>query len=188
MTKARAKPAAPEGTSYDYDVFISYSSKDKAWVRGALLKRIEKAGLHAFIDFRDFTRGAPSIKEMERGVVVCRKTLLVLTPDYIESGWAEIESIMLATLDPANRDLRTLPLLKKQCDSPGVSRRSLTSTSPTERTSISHGANSSPRSARSRSFLKSYSHHATNGIWLIPTACRRTSLVVWPNSPCSPIG
>lgn len=46
-----------------------------------LPKRIEQAGLKAFIDFRDFRRGAPSIKEMERGVVKCRKTLAVLTPD-----------------------------------------------------------------------------------------------------------
>jgi tetratricopeptide (TPR) repeat protein len=118
MKKERAKVAAPEARPYDYDVFISYSSKDKAWVRGELLKRIEEAGIRAFIDFRDFTRGAPSISEMERGVSICRKTLLILTPDYIKSGWAEIESIMLASLDPANRDLRTLPLLKKRCDGP----------------------------------------------------------------------
>jgi tetratricopeptide (TPR) repeat protein len=118
MKKDRAKPADKKAAPYDYDVFISYSSKDKEWVREELLTRIEKAGLRAFIDFRDFTRGAPSISEMERGVSICRKTLLILTPDYIKSGWAEIESIMLATLDPANRSLRTLPLLKKRCTSP----------------------------------------------------------------------
>jgi hypothetical protein len=56
---------------YDFDVFISYSSRDKVWVRGELLKRIEQAGLKAFIDYRDFTRGALIIKEMERGVVKC---------------------------------------------------------------------------------------------------------------------
>lgn len=39
---------------FDFDVFISYSSRDKAWVRGELLGRIEAAGLKAFIDFRDF--------------------------------------------------------------------------------------------------------------------------------------
>jgi tetratricopeptide (TPR) repeat protein len=100
------------------DVFISYSSRDKEWVRGELLKRIEDAGLKAFIDFRDFTRGAPSIKEMERGVVECRKTLLVLTPDYIASGYGEIENIMLQTLDPANRNLRLIPLLKADCEKP----------------------------------------------------------------------
>lgn len=100
------------------DVFISYSSRDKEWVRGELLSRIEQAGLTAFIDFRDFTRGAPSIKEMERAVKECRKTLVVLTPDYIESGWGEIESLMVQTLDPANRGLRLIPLLKAECKKP----------------------------------------------------------------------
>jgi len=108
----------PEQLKFNYDVFISYSSRDKQWVRGELLNRVEKAGLRAFIDFRDFKRGAPSIKEMERGVTACRKTLLVLTPDYIESGWCEIENIMLQTLDPANRDLRLIPVLKAQCKKP----------------------------------------------------------------------
>jgi len=108
----------PDQPEFDYDVFISYSSHDRQWVRGDLLKRIEEAGLHAFVDFRDFKRGAPSIKEMERGVTMCRKTLLILTPAYIESEWCEIEAIMLATLSPANRDLRLIPLLKVPCSKP----------------------------------------------------------------------
>jgi hypothetical protein len=108
----------PDQLEFDYDVFVSYSSRDKQWVRGELLKHIEKAGLRAFIDFRDFTRGAPSINECERGVVKCRKTLLVLTPDYIESEWCEIENIMVQTLSPANRDLRLIPLLKTRCEKP----------------------------------------------------------------------
>ncbi len=105
-------------TEYEFDVFISYSSHDKAWVRGELLKRIEKAGLRAFIDYRDFTRGAPSLKEMERGVRNCPKTLLILTPDYIASEWCELEAIMGQTLSPANRDLRLIPLLKVDCEKP----------------------------------------------------------------------
>ena len=108
----------PDTNSFDFDVFISYSSQDQAWVRGELLQRIEQAGLKVFIDFRDFTRGAPSIKECERGVVQCRKTLLILTPNYIASGWGEIENIMLQTLDPANRGLRLIPLLKTECEKP----------------------------------------------------------------------
>ena len=103
---------------FDYDVFISYSSQDKDWVRGDLLNEIEKTGLRAFIDYRDFKRGAPSIKEMERGVSICRKTLLILTPNYIESEWCEIECIMSQTLGPANRNLRLIPLLKTECNKP----------------------------------------------------------------------
>jgi len=108
----------PDEGTYNFDVFISYSSKDKGWVRGELLARIEAAGLKAFIDFRDFTPGAPSIKECERGVLECRKTLLVLTPNYIASEWAEIENVMAQTLDPANRKLRLIPLLKAPCEKP----------------------------------------------------------------------
>ena len=105
-------------TEHKMDVFISYSSKDRAWVRGELLQRIEQAGLEAFIDFRDFARGAPSIEECERGVEKCRKTLLVLTPDYVKSDWAAIENIMAVTRDPANRQLRLIPLLKAECEKP----------------------------------------------------------------------
>ncbi|HKP37287.1 MAG TPA: TIR domain-containing protein [Pyrinomonadaceae bacterium] len=103
---------------FSYDVFISYSSRDKDWVRGELLERIEQCGLKAFIDYRDFRRGAPSIKECERGVVECRKTLIVLTPNYLSSGWTEFENIMVQTLDPANESLRLLPLLRVECQKP----------------------------------------------------------------------
>ena len=99
-------------------MFVSYSSKDKEWVRGELLRRIEDAGLKAFIDFRDFRAGAPSLKECERGVVGCRKTLLILTPNYVASGWTEIENVMAQTLDPANESLRLIPLLKADCQKP----------------------------------------------------------------------
>jgi tetratricopeptide (TPR) repeat protein len=109
-----------EPTPFKYDVFISYSGHDKAWVRGELLSRIEKAGLRAFIDFRDFTPGAPSNKECARGVLECRKTVAVLTPEYFtsKSGWTEFEQIMLNVLDPANRELRLIPLLKAPCEKP----------------------------------------------------------------------
>jgi len=108
----------PEEDQFDFDVFISYSSKDKAWVRGELLKRIEQAGLKTFIDFRDFTRGAWSINEMTRAVTISRKTLLILTPNYLQSEWCEHERLILQTLSPANRDLRLLPLVKTVCDLP----------------------------------------------------------------------
>ena len=85
MSEAEHKIEGPAEAEqqFPYDVFISYSSKDKTWVRGELLKRIEQAGLKAFIDFRDFTRGAWSINEMTRAVTICRKTLLILTPNYL---------------------------------------------------------------------------------------------------------
>ena len=101
-----------------YDLFISYSTQDKAWVRGELLTRLEAAGLKACIDFRDFQLGAPTVTEIERGLLTSRKTLLVLTPAYLTSGWTEFENLLLQTADPTNRLRRLIPLLKERCNLP----------------------------------------------------------------------
>ena len=107
-----------ETQEYRYDVFISYSHADSDWVTRTLLPRLDEAGLKVCIDQRDFRPGAPSVKEMERAVVTSRKTVLVLTQAYLDSAWAEFEALMLATLDPANRQLRLIPLLKERCELP----------------------------------------------------------------------
>ena len=106
------------GDQFEYDVFISYSSKDKDWVRGDLLHTLEQHGLRACIDYRDFQPGAPSIKEIERAILTSRKTLLILTPDYLASQWTEFENLLLQTLEPSNQNLRLIPLLKAKCDLP----------------------------------------------------------------------
>lgn len=105
--------------SYDaYDVFLSYSHRDATWVRSVLLPKLEADGLRTCIDVRDFALGAPLITEIERAVNQSRKTLLVLTPEYLASEWAEFENILVATLDPAARARRLLPLLLKPADLP----------------------------------------------------------------------
>ena len=114
MSQSDARsPANP----YEYDVFISYSTQDQ-WVRGELLRRLEEAGLKCCIDYRDFEIGAPAIKELERAATTSRKTLLVLTPNYLQSKWTEFERYLLQTPDPLNKDLRIIPLLKEQCELP----------------------------------------------------------------------
>lgn len=55
---------------------------------------------------------------MERAATESRKTIAVLTPDYVDSGWGEFENIMVQTLDPAARDRRLIPLLLAKCEPP----------------------------------------------------------------------
>ena len=111
-------PTPGSDHSYDYDVFISYSTRDKAWVRGELLTTLEKAGLKACIDFRDFRLGAPTVTEIERLLEASERTLLVLTPNYLESEWTTFETLLLQTNNPTNKNLRLIPLLKTPCDIP----------------------------------------------------------------------
>ena len=106
-----------DNSNYQYDIFISYSSKDRPWVK-ELLRKLEEQKIKACIDYRDFIIGMPSIKNIEQAVINSHKTLLILTPNYLESGWTEFENILLQTLDPANQKLRLLPLLKEKCELP----------------------------------------------------------------------
>ncbi|MEW6029381.1 MAG: TIR domain-containing protein [Chloroflexota bacterium] len=105
-------------TEYKYDVFISYSSANKDWVRKDLLSALEIAGLRACIDFRDFKPGKPSIKNIRDSILESRHTLLVMTEPYLKSGWTEFENILSQTIDPTNREGRIIPLLKEKCDLP----------------------------------------------------------------------
>ena len=112
----KAKPAKQQ--RFRYDVFISYSHRDKGWVRGWLVPQLKGAGLKVCIDVETFEPGAPSVTEMERAVVQSRKTVAVLTPEYVQSSWAEFENIMIQTLDPAARQRRLIPVLWKRCELP----------------------------------------------------------------------
>lgn len=106
-----------EENAFDYDVFISYCDKDKAWVHRKLLRRLKNAGLDVFID-SDFRIGAPSVKEMERGVISSRKMIIVMTQEYLVSRWTEFEGLLAQTLDAANQDSRILPILLTKCELP----------------------------------------------------------------------
>ncbi len=109
----------PDPTDTDtYDVFISYSSHDKNWVRGELLRGLEAAKLRVCIDYRDFEPGAPIVAGIERAIQASRKTLLILTPAHLQSEWAELEDLLLHTLDPAYRQRRLIPLRLVKCDLP----------------------------------------------------------------------
>jgi hypothetical protein len=105
-------------TEFKYDVFISYSSANKDWVRKDLLSALEKAGLKVCIDFRDFVPGKPAIKNIRDGILESRHTLLVLTEPYLKSGWTDFENMLSQTIDTANRKGRIVPLMKEKCKPP----------------------------------------------------------------------
>jgi tetratricopeptide (TPR) repeat protein len=111
-----------DATTYDYDVFISYTTSDRDWVSSELLGPLEAAGLRVCIDYRDFAPGAAILAEIERAIQRSRKTIFVFSPAYLtsgeERGWTQLEQWVLQTVDPANRTRRFLVLLRETCDIP----------------------------------------------------------------------
>jgi hypothetical protein len=104
--------------AYSYDVFISYSHRDRHWVDDELLPGLEQKGFHACIDHRDFKGGVPVVENIQEAVETSRKTVMVLTQEYLNSAWAQFEGLMLQTRDPANRTRRLIPLRREECSLP----------------------------------------------------------------------
>ncbi|OIO98309.1 MAG: hypothetical protein AUK03_01485 [Anaerolineae bacterium CG2_30_64_16] len=100
-----------------YDVFVSYNPADREWVDEWLLPRLRAAGLRVITDF-DFTAGAPRLAEVERAVDSSRRTLAVITPDWLASEWNNFETLLVQTLDPAVRRRKLIPVLLKPTDLP----------------------------------------------------------------------
>ena len=105
-------------TDFKYDAFISYSHKDEEWVVGILLPRLETTGIKACIDFRDFEAGIASLVNMENAVELSRHTIAVLTPNWIESEWADFEGLLTGTSDPSGRRKKLIPIMLNACNLP----------------------------------------------------------------------
>ncbi len=109
-------PAPAE--AFEYAAFISYSHADQEWVRGWLAPTLRDAGLRVCVDYDSFPIGRPIVAAIEHAVVASRKTLMVLTPAYLDSDWGAFENILVQTLDPNAQQLRLLPILHIACEPP----------------------------------------------------------------------
>ena len=118
LVEREIAPTMPNENQFEFDVFISYSSKDEEWVVNTLLPRVEQAGVKASIDFRDFKPGRSALFNMQDAVRHSRHTLLVLTENWFGSQWTLFESVLGATKDPAGLQQRTIPLLLRKCEVP----------------------------------------------------------------------
>ncbi len=107
-----------EQKHFQYDVFISNSPADRPWVESSLLPRLKEIGLRVCTAWADFEIGAPTLVNSERAVDRSRHTLIVMTPDWLNSQWNEFEALLTSNADPAARQRRLIPLLLKPCQIP----------------------------------------------------------------------
>ena len=77
----------------DYDAFVSFSRKDANWVFDTLMPHLEapQCGFHLCVHDRDFVPGATINKNITTAIKYSRRTILILTPDFIKSEWCEFE-------------------------------------------------------------------------------------------------
>lgn len=104
--------------NFKYDVFVSYSHKDKTWVRGTFLPKLKEQGLKIWIDFESLQIGAPVLTTIEKALMTSRRVCLIFTEDYLKSEWGEFENLLPQTIHPTNKELQIVPVLLKKCDLP----------------------------------------------------------------------
>ncbi|KAK9891329.1 hypothetical protein WA026_014572 [Henosepilachna vigintioctopunctata] len=76
-----------------FDIFVSYSHKDGDFVFEQLAPRLEK-GPHAYklcLHERDWIPGESIMNNIAYSVMNSRRTLIILSPNFLESVWAKME-------------------------------------------------------------------------------------------------
>ena len=97
-------------------MFICYSSNDKTWVRGTLLPKLKSFELQVCIDFEDFSPGHYIIENVAEAIYSSRKTVAVLSPNFINSDWCNKELMM--ALKRVSNEHKVIPVMYRECQVP----------------------------------------------------------------------
>jgi WD40 repeat protein len=104
---------------FEYDVFLSYSTKDKQIVH-ALAERLKQDGLRVWLDAWVIQPGDSIPLKIQRGLEQSRTLLMCMSPDYFASDWGKLEHHTLLFRDPTNAQRRFIPILIEDCKPPDI--------------------------------------------------------------------
>ena len=96
-------------------VFLSYNHKIEDFVQ-ELYRRLLRDDVDCFFYNESIAWGANWVVELEKGINKCEHIVLVLSPEFCESDWTELERTGAMVYDPSGliRKLRTF--IFKPCD------------------------------------------------------------------------
>src|SRR6266566_3582312 len=97
-----------------HQVFLSHSGKDKEFVK-ELYRRLTRDGVACFFDIESIGWGDNWVRALERAVDECSYIVFVLSPDFCNSQWAEVERTSNMADDPAGLKRKVRPLTLREC-------------------------------------------------------------------------
>jgi hypothetical protein len=103
------------------DFFISYTSADRAWAEW-IAWELEAAGYTTLIQAWDFRPGMNFVTEMEKGSAEYSRTLLVLSQQFLESGFTKAEWTSAFAKDPTGKNGLLIPVRVAECEPPDLLR------------------------------------------------------------------
>ncbi len=108
----------PTTTDFEFDVFLSHSSKDKKTVRD-IAKRLKADGLRVWFDEWEIKAGDSIPHKIEDGLERSRVLVLCMSKAAFGSDWAQLESGTFRFRDPLNKERRFIPVRLDRADIKG---------------------------------------------------------------------
>eukprot|EP00058_Branchiostoma_floridae_P027813 XP_002613304.1 hypothetical protein BRAFLDRAFT_68270 [Branchiostoma floridae] len=107
------------GQEFQYDFFVSHSSKDADWVDYALLPALEgDLRFKGCVADRDFMPGKSVFDNIIYSIENSYKTLLILTPNFVTSEWCKYETEQALMESLKSKSGRVIPIMLHVCDVP----------------------------------------------------------------------
>ncbi|WP_379523821.1 TIR domain-containing protein [Nonomuraea insulae] len=101
------------------DFFISYTASDAAWAVW-IAWQLEKADYRVLVQEWDFVPGVHWTATMEEGVSKARRTLVVLSEDYLHSVYGRLEWTTALRADQHGSERRLVPVQVAECRTPSM--------------------------------------------------------------------
>nr|AIW39920.1 TIRB [Branchiostoma belcheri tsingtauense] len=117
--RAQVGVAPPLGQHEKYHVFFCYSNADAPWVKDIIQKlESDEFGFRCCFHERDFTPGMPIIENIVRSIQRSRKTVFVLSRDFVASRWCTYEMQMVMRRHLSEGEKLVIPVMLRECDLP----------------------------------------------------------------------
>ncbi len=99
--------------------FISYNKADKEWAQW-LDWQLRSKGYGTFTQFGDIPWGSNFVARMDEGLREAERIILLLSPDFLSSGYTEAEWTTMFTRDPTGSKRLLLPIRVRECELKGL--------------------------------------------------------------------
>ncbi|TCQ02106.1 TIR domain-containing protein [Rhizobium sp. PP-F2F-G36] len=101
------------------DFFVSYTHADKQWAEW-IAYVLEEEGYSTIIQAWDFRPGSNFVLEMQQAASAAKRTVMVLSPDYLNSKMAASEWASAFAQDPDGVQRRLVPVMVRECEPKGL--------------------------------------------------------------------
>lgn len=101
------------------DFFVSYTGADERWAEW-IAWQLERAGFVVVIQAWDFRPGNNFVVEMNRASAAARRTIVILSPASLSSGFVESEWATAFAQDPTGIHRKLVPVRVEECNIAGL--------------------------------------------------------------------